>query len=130
MAAGRALSCALQLPGKPSIGPFRPRLRSACKNDRSLNLQQILLKPHGKLQQEKRTGERGGEGGIRTPGTVARTHDFQSCTFDHSVTSPGARTAAAVRLTPWDEGVEGKANPAAGQRKSWAPARAAALVNS
>src|SRR5690349_15752651 len=29
-----------------------------------------------------------GEGGIRTLGTVARTHDFQSCTFDHSVTSP------------------------------------------
>ena|GEM_PF-5261058 len=32
-----------------------------------------------------------GEGGIRTPGTVARTHDFQSCTFGHSVTSPGPR---------------------------------------
>jgi hypothetical protein len=31
-----------------------------------------------------------GEGGIRTLGTVARTHDFQSCTFDHSVTSPEA----------------------------------------
>ncbi len=30
-----------------------------------------------------------GEGGIRTRGTVARTHDFQSCTFGHSVTSPG-----------------------------------------
>jgi hypothetical protein len=31
-----------------------------------------------------------GEEGIRTLGTVARTHDFQSCTFDHSVTSPAA----------------------------------------
>ena len=31
----------------------------------------------------------GGEGGIRTPGTLIRgTHDFQSCTFNHSVTSP------------------------------------------
>jgi hypothetical protein len=30
-----------------------------------------------------------GEGGIRTLGTVTRTHDFQSCTFGHSVTSPG-----------------------------------------
>jgi Phage integrase family len=29
-----------------------------------------------------------GEGGIRTLGTVSRTHDFQSCTFGHSVTSP------------------------------------------
>ena len=32
---------------------------------------------------------RSGEGGIRTRGTLAGTHDFQSCTFDHSVTSPG-----------------------------------------
>src|SRR5215470_17238577 len=30
-----------------------------------------------------------GEGGIRTRGTLAGTHDFQSCTFGHSVTSPG-----------------------------------------
>src|SRR5216683_3683693 len=29
-----------------------------------------------------------GEGGIRTRGTLAGTHDFQSCTFGHSVTSP------------------------------------------
>jgi hypothetical protein len=29
-----------------------------------------------------------GEGGIRTLGTANRTHDFQSCTFSHSVTSP------------------------------------------
>jgi hypothetical protein len=38
-----------------------------------------------------------GEGGIRTRGTLAGTHDFQSCTFGHSVTSPGAR--ASSRLT-------------------------------
>jgi hypothetical protein len=30
----------------------------------------------------------GGERGIRTLGTVARTRDFQSRTFGHSVTSP------------------------------------------
>jgi hypothetical protein len=31
----------------------------------------------------------GGEGGIRTLGTLIRgTHDFQSCTFNRSVTSP------------------------------------------
>src|SRR5262245_17291858 len=40
-----------------------------------------------------------GEEGIRTPGTVAGTHDFQSCTFDHSVTSP--KTWPAVRVRPW-----------------------------
>src|SRR5262245_44278901 len=34
-------------------------------------------------------GKSGGEGGIRTPGTLIRgTHDFQSCTFNRSVTSP------------------------------------------
>src|ERR1019366_3823108 len=36
----------------------------------------------------------GGEGGIRTLGSLATTHDFQSCTFDHSVTSPGVRPTA------------------------------------
>ena len=30
----------------------------------------------------------GGEGGIRTHGTVAGTPDFESGTFDHSATSP------------------------------------------
>jgi integrase len=38
-----------------------------------------------------------GEGGIRTLGTVTRTHDFQSCTFGHSVTSPEARQPRKVR---------------------------------
>lgn len=34
----------------------------------------------------------GGEGGIRTPGTRIRgTHDFQSCTFNRSVTSPARK---------------------------------------
>lgn len=31
----------------------------------------------------------GGEGGIRTPGRVATTIDFESITFGHSATSPG-----------------------------------------
>ncbi len=29
-----------------------------------------------------------GEGGIRTPGTVSGTQQFQCCTIGHSVTSP------------------------------------------
>ena len=32
----------------------------------------------------------GGEGGIRTLGSVATTPDFESGTFDHSATSPGS----------------------------------------
>ena len=30
----------------------------------------------------------GGEGGIRTPGTLSGTTDFESVTFGHSATSP------------------------------------------
>jgi hypothetical protein len=32
----------------------------------------------------------GGEGGIRTPGTVARTSHFECDAIDHSATSPEA----------------------------------------
>ena len=34
--------------------------------------------------------EAGGEGGIRTPGTLARTPHFECGAIDHSATSPGA----------------------------------------
>src|SRR5687768_10129917 len=40
-----------------------------------------------------------GDGGIRTRGTVAGTHDFQSCTFDHSVTSPSDWSGSALQRT-------------------------------
>ena len=32
--------------------------------------------------------QKSGEGGIRTPGTVSGTQQFQCCTIGHSVTSP------------------------------------------
>jgi hypothetical protein len=35
-----------------------------------------------------RTLSYGGEGGSRTRDTLARIHDFQSCSFGHSDTSP------------------------------------------
>ena len=39
----------------------------------------------------------GGEGGIRTRGTVTRTHAFQACSFGHSDTSPrGARSSIVL----------------------------------
>ena len=41
-----------------------------------------------------------GEGGIRTLGTVTRTLDFQSSTFDHSVTSPGLGAKRAESRQP------------------------------
>ena len=41
----------------------------------------------------------GGEGGIRTHGTVTRTLDFESSPFDHSGTSP--RSGVVYRLVRW-----------------------------
>ena len=35
----------------------------------------------------------GGESGIRTHGTISRTHAFQACAFDHSATSPRRHNA-------------------------------------
>ena len=35
-----------------------------------------------------RMGKDGGQGGIRTLGTVSSTHTFQACSFDHSDTCP------------------------------------------
>src|SRR5580704_13469718 len=43
---------------------------------------------------------RGGEGGIRTPGTLARTPHFECGAIDHSATSPGA----TARLKPTPQG--------------------------
>src|SRR5271154_3764467 len=42
----------------------------------------------GGLNSRYSRGLNGGEGGIRTLGTLAGTRDFQSRTFDHSATSP------------------------------------------
>ncbi len=36
-----------------------------------------------------RNSSSGGEGGIRTHGTVSRSQHFQCCQFNHSCTSPG-----------------------------------------
>ena len=44
----------------------------------------------------------GGKGGIRTPGTVARTRDFQSRTFGHSVTFPGLNWVLSETLRAFE----------------------------
>ncbi len=60
----------------------------------------------------------GGEGGIRTLGTLARTPDFESGTFDHSATSPvGCESARAGKCTRW---------PVA--RQAWPPRVPAGVV--
>src|SRR5271156_654256 len=42
--------------------------------------------------------DRGGEGGIRTPGTLARTPHFECGAIDHSATSPRGRASEALSL--------------------------------
>ncbi len=49
----------------------------------------------------------GGEGGIRTRGTVTRTHAFQACSFGHSDTSPRGLPQFTVRSSPATSGGEG-----------------------
>lgn len=44
---------------------------------------------------QARERKNGGEGGIRTPGTVARTPHFECGAIDHSATSP-----AVPRIAP------------------------------
>ena len=57
---------AAHIAGDPTVAPFRAWRSSGVA---------IAQRP-------------GGAGGIRTLGTRKRTHDFQSCTFSHSVTAP------------------------------------------
>ena len=57
-----------------------------------------------------------GEGGIRTPGTVARTTVFETATIDRSATSPEESTREGARGSAAFVGCRG--NPAfAGQQK-------------
>ena len=58
-------------------------------NKSKLHVQQFaLVRHHAKMVI-------GGEGGIRTPGTVARTSHFECDAIDHSATSPEAGLLAS-----------------------------------
>ncbi len=52
-------------------------------------LYQASLEPAFALHAPASRGPIGGEGGIRTPGTLASTSVFETDPFDHSGTSPG-----------------------------------------
>lgn len=54
----------------------------------------LYQKPADKAISAFSTGfnKNGGERGIRTLGTVSRTHAFQACTFNHLVISPRLKT--------------------------------------
>ena len=66
-----------------------------------------------------------GEGGIRTRGTLTGTHDFQSCTFGHSVTSPGARASQFRSFRGCNANLAPGGNESGGLRASagWADGR-------
>ena len=57
----------------------------------------------------------GGEGGIRTPGTLARTPHFECGAIDHSATSPGRAAKGAF------------ASPLVARRLSWGQAAGKAI---
>ena len=57
----------------------------------------------------------GGEGGIRTPGTLARTPHFECGAIDHSATSPGRAAKGAF------------ASPQVARRLSWGQAAGKAI---
>src|SRR5690349_11570515 len=73
------------------------RVRAACSMPHGI----ALRKATADKQNAPRGGVclSGGEGGIRTHGTLTRTPDFESGTFDHSATSPkGSRVDASRRF--------------------------------
>jgi hypothetical protein len=52
----------------------------------------------------------GGEGGIRTPDTVARTPHFECGAFNHSATSPNHCIDAVFRFAAWGNIADGHEN--------------------
>jgi hypothetical protein len=78
--------------------PFTDMLRVALLNGGGRRLRVIAEKlaekaEQGDLRATQQIVDRllyGGESGIRTHGTVSRTHAFQACALSHSAISPGA----------------------------------------
>ena len=64
--------------------PDGPGIGAECSNATRQNGERRLL----------RLEKGGGEGGIRTPDTVARMPHFECGAIDHSATSPSGRRAA------------------------------------
>ncbi len=79
-------------PNGATDGPSLPENhRSHAKSARIRLIRRIILCCPENQRQSSRLY--GGEGGIRTPGTLAGTTDFESAAFDHSATSPRPRVA-------------------------------------
>ena len=64
---------------------------------------------------------RGGEGGIRTHGTLSRTHAFQACALSHSATSPAAvlwRDTRGFSRLKWSARLASRSRCARGIRRN------------
>ena len=69
------------------------KINSCCEDLKTVNrLEKVVLMY--RLIGKRKAYLCGGERGIRTLGTVARTRDFQSRTFGHSVISPQQKSSA------------------------------------
>ncbi len=68
-----------------TVGVFMAPLAHLTEFDRRGHKKPAPRKGRGRMTQL------GGERGIRTPGTVTRTHAFQARSFSHSDTSPGVQ---------------------------------------
>ena len=73
---------------RPRARPVRPARAAPNRTSFSSPLWTASRSPSAGADPPSRLWRDGGEGGIRTLGTLAGTRDFQSRTFDHSATSP------------------------------------------
>ena len=62
------------------------RSRARSSNEKSLLLLGLVAREL--IRRTRDLGQTGGESGIRTHGTVSRTHAFQACALSHSAISP------------------------------------------
>jgi hypothetical protein len=77
--------------GERNLDPGRSRLGLAVGEEPGSNVLPVDHRSPGCSIAQERTG---GEGGIRTPDTVARMPHFECGAFNHSATSPGAERRA------------------------------------
>ena len=70
-----------------------------CRSQIQSSIRYCQLKTYNRKSQIENRKCHGGEGGIRTHGTVSRTQHFQCCQFSHSCTSPKDFRLRNCRLT-------------------------------
>src|SRR5215510_7898790 len=76
-------------PARDAVGAGRRRCRTAASATQSLPQRRHIIRAKQTRVPRRETSDgAGGEGGIRTPDTVARMPHFECGAFNHSATSP------------------------------------------